>query len=119
LADRITLRQYGRDCFITMQPTEEDCAAARAGLAEVRRVVHSGRYQLVVLDEINIATHYQLFPVASLLELLAQRPEGVELVLTGRMADPQVVAVADLVTEMKEIKHYYQRGVAARDGIEK
>ena len=117
-ADRITLKQYGRDCFIKQEPSEEDIQAARKGFEEVKGVLASGDYQMVILDEANIATHYNLFSADELIELVRSKPESVELVITGRSADPKVIAVADLVTEMKEIKHYYNRGIEARQGIE-
>jgi len=116
--DNIIVRQYGRDCFIVNAPKQEDIDLARAGLAEVREAILSGAYDLVILDEINIAIYFKLFGVEDVLELIREKPEQVELVLTGRKADPQIIAAADLVTEMKEIKHYYQKGVAARTGIE-
>ncbi len=117
-ADRITLKQYGRECFIEREPVEEDVRAARQGLEEVKGIVASGDYQMVILDEANIATRYNLFSPDELIELVRSKPEPMELVITGRNADPKVVALADLVTEMKEIKHYYNRGVQARAGIE-
>ena len=116
--DRITLKQYGRDCFIKDEPTQEDMQAARQGLDEVKGILASGDYQMVILDEANIATRYNLFSADELIELVRSKPESVELVITGRNADPKVIAVADLVTEMKEIKHYYHRGIEARQGIE-
>ena len=119
LSDSITIRQYGRDCFIYKDPEEADILAAREGLKEAREAMLSGKYDLVILDEANIATFYQLFSVEELLEFVAARPEEVELVITGRRADPRIIEAADLVTEMKEIKHYYQQGVQAREGIEK
>jgi len=118
LADLITVRQYGRRCFITDAPTAEDIAAARAGLADARAEMLSGRYRLVILDEANIATHFGLFGVDDLLEFIAARPPHVELVITGRRADDRVIAAADLVTEMRCVKHYYDAGVPARRGIE-
>jgi cob(I)alamin adenosyltransferase len=118
-ADLITLRRYGRDCFIYQKPTREDIMAARRGLEEVREAVCSGSYPLVILDEANIATYYDLFSVDELLSLIDSRPQGVELVITGRYADERIVQKADLVTEMREVKHYYQRGVQARAGIER
>lgn len=116
--DRITLKQYGRDCFIEKEPEEEDFQAARRGLEEVKGILVSGDYQMVILDEANIATHYNLFSPDELIEVVRSKPEAVELVITGRNADPKVVALADLVTEMREIKHYYNSGVKARAGIE-
>ena len=117
-ADRITLKQYGRDCFIKKEPEQEDIRAARQGLEEVKGILASGDYQMVILDEANIATWYNLFSPDELVELVQSKPESVELVITGRNADPKIIALADLVTEMKEIKHYYNRGVKARAGIE-
>ena len=115
----ITLKQYGRDCFIYKSPEDEDIKVARAGLKEAREMMLSGKYQVIILDEANIATYYNLFNVDELLDFIREKPDGVELVITGRRADPRVIEVADLVTEMKEIKHYYQHGVEARKGIEK
>jgi cob(I)alamin adenosyltransferase len=119
LSDHIALKQYGRGCFITGTPEKEDIRMAQEGLKEVREIMLSGRYQVVVLDEANIATHLNLFSVQDLLALVRSKPDDVELVITGRYADPKIVETADLVTEMKEIKHYYKNGVLARDGIEK
>lgn len=115
----ITLKQYGRDCFIYKSPDDEDIKAAQDGLEEAREMMCSGEYQVVILDEANIATYYNLFSVDDLLDFIRDKPAGVELVITGRRADPKVIEAADLVTEMKQIKHYYQNGVEAREGIEK
>lgn len=117
-ADRITIRQYGRGCFIRGRPDEEDIAAARCGLEEVRKVIREGAHQLVVLDEANVAVNYGLFLVEELLSLIEEKPAHVELVFTGRNAAPELVDRADLVTEMSDVKHYYRDGVEARAGIE-
>jgi cob(I)alamin adenosyltransferase len=119
LSKQITVKQYGRGCFIKGDPTEEDIKAARAGLKEVREIMLSGKYQVLILDEANIATYYKLISVDDLLELIADKPEEIELIITGRKADPRIIEAADLVTEMKEVKHYYHKGVMAREGIEK
>jgi len=119
LSDSIVIKQYGRDCFIRRAPVEEDRRLAREGLKDVWDVMCSGQYQVLILDEANIATHFNLFSVDDLLDMIHGKPEDVELVITGRKADPRVIAEADLVTEMKEVKHYYQKGVQAREGIEK
>jgi cob(I)alamin adenosyltransferase len=116
--DRITIRQYGQADFIRHEPHEDDLDRAQHGLAECREAIASGRYRLVVLDEANLGPILRLFPVEELLELVDARPEGVELVLTGRSADRRLLDRADLVTEMQEIKHYYRQGVLARTGIE-
>lgn len=119
LSGSITIKQYGRDCFIFREPEKEDIQAAREGLQEVKEIMRSGEYQVIILDEANIATYYNLFSVDDLLDFIKVKPEEVELVITGRKADPRIIERADLVTEMKEIKHYYQKGVEARRGIEK
>ena len=119
LSDSIVVKQYGRDCFIYRQPEEEDRRLAQEGLKDVWNVMCSGQYHLIILDEANIATHFNLFSVEDLLDLIHGKPEDVEMVITGRMADPRIIAEADLVTEMREIKHYYQKGVQAREGIER
>ena len=117
-ADLITIRQYGRQCFIYGKPDSKDIDCAERGLAECREAITSGEYPMVILDEANVATMLKLFPVEELLKLIDSRPKGVELVITGRGADPRVIDRADLVTEMREIKHYYANGVTARTGIE-
>jgi len=118
LNDSITSAQYGRDCLIRKTPTEEDKTRARQGLAESRQALISGKYDLVILDEANVAVWFNLISVDDLLDLIKDKPSHVELVFTGRKADPRLIEAADLVTEMKEIKHYYTQGVPARYGIE-
>lgn len=114
----ITLKQYGRGCFIVNKPTEEDIRAAQNGLKDVAGIIERGEYDLVVLDEACIALFYHLFTIEALLDILHRKPESVELVVTGRYAPQALIDAADLVTEMKEIKHYYTLGVEAREGIE-
>ena len=118
-AEEITVRQYGRAGFITGAPEPCDIDRARHGLAECTEAIASGDYSLVVLDEANVAVKLGLFSVDDLLAVIDARPEGVELVVTGRDADRRVINRADLVTEMREVKHYYQQGVQGRSGIEK
>ncbi len=114
----ITVKQFGRGCFIVKQPEQADIDAARQGLQEVKEILHSGKYQLVVLDEANIAIFYKLFSVNELIEAIGNRHPHTEVVVTGRYAPQELIDAADLVTEMKEIKHYYTQGVEAREGIE-
>jgi cob(I)alamin adenosyltransferase len=109
---------FGRKCFIKRDPEPEDYKAAQAGLRTVKELIKSGRYDLVVLDELNIALYYKLFSLEEVLAMLENLPENIELVITGRYAPPELIEKADLVTEMKEIRHYYQNGVKARKGIE-
>jgi cob(I)alamin adenosyltransferase len=111
-------RQYGKGCFIMRAPDEMDLAAARDGLADALREMRSGQYQLVVLDEANVAVKLGLLDESALLGFVEERPESVELVITGRGATDALIERADLVTEMREIKHYYQKGIRARRGIE-
>lgn len=115
----VTLKQYGRGCFITREPSPADHAAAAAGFAEIRTILASGAYDVVILDEANIALYYGLIEFDALKQALLQRAQQVEVVLTGRYAPPELIELADLVTEMQEIKHYYQHGIEARVGIEK
>jgi cob(I)alamin adenosyltransferase len=118
LQDRITVKQYGRECFIRKAPTQEDLRLARAGWAEVLRVAAAGEQDLLVLDEIGIALYYGLVGLEELEELIRSRPAGLELVLTGRKIPEALYELADLVTDMREVKHYYRKGVKARRGIE-
>lgn len=114
----ITIKQYGLDCFIVNSPTEADIKAAKEGLAQVAEIIASGQYDIIVLDEANIAIYYNLFSVQELIDVITKRPKNVEIIVTGRYAPPELLEIAHLVTEMKEIKHYYTQGVEARKGIE-
>ncbi len=116
---RLELRQYGRGCFLRRSPEPEDIEAARGGLAEARAALTSGRFDLVILDEANVAVALGLIPEDELVALIKARPADVELVVTGRYAPPAITALADLVTEMCEVKHYYASGLEARVGIER
>lgn len=115
----IEIRQYGLDCFIYKEPDKKDIEAARKGLGEMKSIILSGNYDIVVMDELNIALYYNLFELKEVVELIQNKPDHVELVITGRYACKEIIELADLVTEMKEIKHYYSEGVEAREGIEK
>ena len=117
--DQITIRQFGLGRFIKGKPAPEDIEAGAEGIATIRQIFVEKQYDVVILEEGNTAAACGVFPVETLLELIEQRPESMELVLTGRGADPRVIAAADLVTEMKAVKHYYEQGVVARVGIEK
>ena len=121
LAPLIRIEQFGREGFITVKegPDDEDISRARAGLARALEAMLSGEYRIVVLDEINTAVHFKIVPETDVLDFLDRRPAAVEVVLTGRYAPASFIDRADLVTEMTEIKHYFDRGVKAREGIEK
>ena len=118
LADLVTVRQYGRESFLVGEPGAEDLRLARAGWQEVCRVAAGGEHDLLILDEIGIALHYGLVSTSEVLDLVADKPAGLELVLTGRRMPPEILERADLVTEMRQVKHYHERGVPARKGIE-
>ena len=117
----IRIEQFGREGFVTIKdgPGDEDIMRARAGLEKARKAMLSGEYRIVVLDEINTAVHFKILPERDVLDVLDEQPDGVEIVLTGRYAPDSFIARADLVTEMKDVKHYVDRGVKAREGIEK
>lgn len=114
----VTLEQYGAGRFIRNRPSPEDILAGREGLARLRAALCSGSYDIVIADEANTAMAVGLFTEQELLDLLADKPDSVELILTGRGAGARVRERADLVTEMKCIKHYFDAGVAGRPGIE-
>ena len=118
-SDLINIQQYGLGRFVKGQPTAEEIEAARKGLEDVNAAMLSEEYDVIIVEEGNVAAACGLFAVQQLLDLIAKKPDNLELVITGRGAAPEVIAQADLVTEMKAIKHYYEKGVAARVGIEK
>jgi cob(I)alamin adenosyltransferase len=115
----LTMEQFGGLCFINGKPTEKDIADAKAGLERMKEVLASGEYDLVVFDEINTALFFNLLTVDEVLQALELKPEKTEVIFTGRYAPQGIIDRADLCTEMKEIKHYYNAGVNAREGIEK
>ena len=114
----VEIRQYGLECYIRDTPTQTDIEAARKGLKEVSDIIFSGKYDIVVLDEANIAIFYGLFTADELIRILKQKPSETEIIITGRYVVPELLEIADLVTEMQEVKHYYHQGVEARTGIE-
>ena len=118
-SDLISIKRFGLGLCIGKKPTEADVAAALEGLSAAEEVVLSKLYDVVVLDEINVAVHLGLIGVDDVLRLMREKPPETELILTGRYADERVIAEADLVTEMKEVKHYFEKGIKARRGIEK
>jgi cob(I)alamin adenosyltransferase len=119
LAPDLTLRYFGRPGLVNLKaPAREDLDLVREAWNLAREIIASGDWDLVVLDEINLALAYGLIPLEEALEALRRRPAWVEVVLTGRQAPPELVELADLVTEMRPLKHYYTAGVPARRGIE-
>ena len=118
LAPLMIIIQSGRPALVSNENSEPDRQEAQKGLEYARKLLVSGDYDLVVLDEINTAVSFGLIDLEQALELIRIKPQNVELVLTGRYASEQIVEAADLVTEMRSVKHYYQKGVPARIGIE-
>ena len=116
--NKIKVEQFGRRCFIKKSPDKIDIQIAKSGFKKVSEIILKNKFQLVILDEINIAVKLKLLPLDDLLKLMNSTPESIELVLTGRYAHPKVILLADLVSEVKELKHYYNSGVKARRGIE-
>jgi cob(I)alamin adenosyltransferase len=115
----LTLKAFGRGKFVMAKPPEgEDVGFAREAFELAKKVVMSGEYDVVVLDEVNVALSLKLIGISEVLELVRGKPVHVEVVLTGRGAPEELVEVADLVTEMREVKHPYRKGVTARKGIE-
>ncbi len=117
-ADLITIEQFGLGRFIKDKPSPAYIEAAQKGLAKVKSIMSSGEYIVIILEEVNVAVKRNLISVQDLLDTIDAKPKDVELVLTGRDADPKIIEKANLVTEMKEVKHYYKQGVPARLGIE-
>ncbi|OPZ09776.1 MAG: Cob(I)yrinic acid a,c-diamide adenosyltransferase [candidate division BRC1 bacterium ADurb.BinA292] len=118
LADRITVRHYGRAGFVHGDPTPDDLRLGREALRDAAGALCEGTHDVVVLDEACVAVHFGLFRAAELVSAIEARAKGVEVVVTGRRAPPELLAIADLITEMRPLRHYYNDGVPARRGIE-
>ncbi|MDP2661887.1 MAG: cob(I)yrinic acid a,c-diamide adenosyltransferase [Dehalococcoidia bacterium] len=111
--------QFGSPEFVNpLHPREEDRQMAQDAYDHARQALLSGQFDLVIIDEINVAAKLGLISVDDILNLIKEKPKQVELVLTGRDADPRVIEAADLVTQMTLIKHPYEKGISARYGIE-
>lgn len=115
----ITIEQFGRDEFVSKKnPEQIDIDLAKKGFARARDIIMKGEHDLVILDELNVVIDFGLVALDDVLKLIKEKPAHLELVLTGRYASKQLVDAADLVTEMGEIKHPYQKGVQSRKGID-
>jgi cob(I)alamin adenosyltransferase len=117
----VKVEQFGAEgCTCIRKPDERDIEAARKGVERVIDIERSGKYDLIILDEIFIGTYLGLISEESIKRVISEKPEDVELVMTGRYAPESIIQMADLVTEMKEVKHYYKTmGLTSREGIEK
>lgn len=119
LDDLIVVEQFGLGRFIDGVPHPEDRTCAQKGFEKVASILKTNAFDLVVLDEANVALKYNLFSITDFLAAVRNRASGVSIVVTGREAHPDMIELADEVIEMKAIKHYFQAGVPARVGIEK
>lgn len=121
LNDLLLFEQYGSSIFIKDKNSplyKEHAAAAAAGIDRAERLISEKRFSIIVLDEILTLPQFGLAPESKIIELMETKPDEVELILTGRGATDEIIKRADLVTEMKEIKHYFSSGIIARKGIE-
>ncbi|WP_227766124.1 cob(I)yrinic acid a,c-diamide adenosyltransferase [Zhaonella formicivorans] len=115
----LCIKSFGRKGFIRgTGPTDQDFQLAEEAFALARQVAREGKVDLLILDEINTALYFKLLKLEEVLDFLAHKPEDLEVVLTGRYAPQEIIEAADLVTEMRMIKHPYEKGIAARKGIE-
>ncbi len=115
----ISFSSFGQDYLVdpnNIKLTEKE--QARKGLDKAHQVIHNSSCDVVILDEINVAVGWKLLEISEVLQLIKDKPKNVELILTGRYADPRLIAVADLVTDMVKIKHPYDKGINARGGID-
>lgn len=114
-----TIIQFGRPEFVDKaNPEKIDIEGAEEAILHAKEILSSGKYNVVILDEVNVAVDFGLIAAEDVLEIMRKRPEQVELIMTGRNAPQEFIDAADLVTEMREIKHYYSNGIEARQGIE-
>ncbi len=121
VSSHITIQQFGEKepCHTTKEPTDESIKLAERALITAHNAMLSGNYDIIILDEINVAHYYNLITTQDILEFMSRKPYAVELILTGRYAADEVIRAADLVSDIVEIKHYFNRGILARDGIER
>jgi cob(I)alamin adenosyltransferase len=119
LFPNLTIKQVGRETFISKpDPDPKDLQLAQEGFSIAKNAIQNKEYDIVILDEINLAIDYGLIPVNDLLQIIDSKPDSVELILTGRNVKREILERADLITEMVDRKHYYDKGVPAREGIE-
>lgn len=112
----VDIELYGRKTFVH-EPTEEDKKLCQEGLKRIRQAFNED-YDVIILDEANVAIYLEVMDKDELIDVIKSKPKSVEIIVTGRYAPMELIEFADLVTEMKEIKHYYNQGVIARKGIE-
>ena len=120
LSEWIAIEQFSGDEFVYKKelPGNDELEKAKIGLTSAKEKMLSGKFDLIILDESIVAIYFKLIETNELIEFIKQKPESVELILTGRYCPNKLIELADLVTEMKEVKHYYQKGITSRAGIE-
>ena len=117
--DQLTIEQFGLQSFVHVEKaTQKDIRLAKAGLKRIEEVILTENYNIVIMDEINVAIYFKLVSVSDVLRVLEKKPSNIEILCTGRNAPNELLERADLVTEMKERKHYFNNGITARKGIE-
>jgi cob(I)alamin adenosyltransferase len=116
---RLTVHRSGLDSFVMRDnPAPADIQLARQGFELAKKVVASGKYDMVILDEINVAVDFKLIPLQDVVQLIENKPPSLDLILTGRYAAKKIIGLADTVSEVREIKHHYAAGIKDRAGIE-
>ena len=116
---RLTIRMFGLDSFVMRDnPAAIDIELARKGLDAAKKAIMGGKYDMVILDEINVALDFKLIMLKEVIELIRNKPPELDLILTGRYAPQEIIKLADTVSEVKEIKHHYAAGIKDRAGIE-
>jgi len=116
---RLTVRRSGLDSFVMRdKPAPVDIELARQGFELAKKAIASGKYNMVILDEVNVAIDFNLIPLEEMIRLIKNKPPGLDLILTGRYAAKEIIKLADTVSEVKEIKHHYAAGIKDRAGIE-
>ena len=116
---RLTIRRSGLDSFVMRDhPAPVDIELARQGFDLAKEAVTSGKYDMIILDEINVAVDFKLIPLEDVIDLIKNKPPALDLILTGRYAAKAIIKLADTVSDVKEIKHHYAAGVKERAGIE-
>ena len=116
---RLTIRMFGLDSFVMRDnPAAIDIELAQKGLAAAKKAINSGKYDMVILDEINVALDFKLINLQEVIDIIKNKPAGLDLILTGRYAPPEIIELADTVSEVQEVKHHYNKGIKDRTGIE-
>ncbi|GBD89521.1 cob(I)yrinic acid a,c-diamide adenosyltransferase [bacterium BMS3Abin04] len=120
LAEWITIEQFGGDEFVYKKepPGEREIARIKSGLNTAKEKMLSGKYDIIILDEACVSIYFKLLTAEDILNFITLKPPEVEIIITGRYCPQEIIDAADLVTEMKEVKHYYKKGILSRKGIE-